>query len=284
MIFEFTIMTLTLIVLSIASYTDLKTREVPDWISYSFIFAASIIRILFSLQLGWQVLVSGIIGFFIAFAIALFLYFTGQWGGADSKLLMGMGIVLGADFLFVPDSWNLFLYFIALLFVGAVFGLLWSSGLAIIHYTRYSTKFKERLREYQSEHLVVIIISLMFVFIGAFWIKTLIVIGIFPLVSYYLFVHISSIEQSCFIKRIAPHKATEGDWLAQDVKVGKKIIIKATTLEKKDIRKLLELEADEKIDRIVIKEGIPFIPSFLLAYIVVLYSNSVVAYFVGILL
>lgn len=270
MLFAITISILTLVVLSIASYTDIKTREVPDWISYSFMFAAALVRILFSVELGWQILVSGLVGFVITFLFAVLFYFTGQWGGADSKLLMAMGIVLGADFFFIQDGWALPMYFIILLLVGAIFGIFWSTILAIIHHTRFLVKFKERLHEYKKEHLYVAIVSAIFVIIGLMWMPIIIIIGIFPLLSYYLFLYVSSIEQSCFVKKIMPHRATEGDWLVEDVKVGRKIVLKATTLEKEDIRALMDLEAHNKLDRIVIKEGIPFIPSFLLAYIVLL--------------
>ncbi len=283
MIFELTVGAITLIVLAIASYTDLTTREVPDWISYAFIFTAAIVRILFSLELGWEILMSGAVGFLITFAFALLFYFTGQWGGADSKLLMGMGVVLGADFLFMPDAWLLPIYFVTLLFVGALFGLLWSTILAIIHHKRFWSKFKNRLKEYRREHIGVLVVTIILVVVGFFTIKALMLIGLFPLLSYYLFVYVSSIEQSCFIKKIMPHRATEGDWLVEDVKVGKKTVIKAATLEKKHLRKLLDLEAHDKIDRIVIKEGIPFIPSFLLAYIVILFGEKIFPYVVGLL-
>ena len=187
MAFALTLSILTLIVLFIASYTDIKTREVPDWISYSFMFAAGLIRVLFSLELGWQIIVSGLVGFGITFLFALLFYVTGQWGGADSKLLMAMGIVLGADFIFIQDGWALPLYFITLLFVGAIFGLIWSTILAIIHHARFYVKLKERLHEYKKEHIVIALISLIFVIVGLVWMPITALVGLFPIVSFYLF-------------------------------------------------------------------------------------------------
>ena len=43
MVLDVILIILALIVLLIASYTDLKTREVPDWLNYSLIFSALII-------------------------------------------------------------------------------------------------------------------------------------------------------------------------------------------------------------------------------------------------
>src|SRR3989338_10377172 len=86
---------LTVIVLVFAAFTDLKNREVPDWLSYSFIFAIIGISSIFSLEQGFTTLWSGLLGMGIFFLPALLLYKTNQWGGADSKLLLGLGGVLG---------------------------------------------------------------------------------------------------------------------------------------------------------------------------------------------
>ena len=55
----------------------------------------------------------------------------------------------------------------------------------------------------------------------------------------------------------------EGDWLAEDVIVHGKTIVKKKTLHKEDIQKL----RDKNISSVTIKEGIPFVPSFLIAYL-----------------
>src|SRR3989338_5965028 len=79
-----------------ASYTDLKTREVPDWLSYGLIFSALGIRALFSLgELDGGILLRGLAGFAVFVAIAYLMYYTRQWGGGDSKLLMGLGAAIG---------------------------------------------------------------------------------------------------------------------------------------------------------------------------------------------
>ena len=104
MVLDVTLIILALIVLFIASYTDLKTREVPDWLNYSLIFSAFGIRTIFSFELGWEIIISGLIGFVIALSIALLFYYTGQWGGGDSKLLMGMGAIIGVSY---PFNWEI---------------------------------------------------------------------------------------------------------------------------------------------------------------------------------
>ncbi|MEK6938658.1 MAG: prepilin peptidase, partial [Nanoarchaeota archaeon] len=91
MFLEATLIVVTLFALIIASYCDLKWREVPDWISYGLIFAALGIRAIFSLSSGWEIFISGALGFGVFLGLSCLLYYSYQWGGGDSKLLMGMG-------------------------------------------------------------------------------------------------------------------------------------------------------------------------------------------------
>ena len=71
------------------------------------------------------------------------------------------------------------------------------------------------------------------------------------------------------VKRVHPKYLTEGDWLFKDVKVGKKTIKKSWDgLTKKDIRLL------KKKKFVMIRYGIPFSPSFLIAFIILIYFWS----------
>ena len=74
------------------------------------------------------------------------------------------------------------------------------------------------------------------------------------------------------IKKIPIEKLTEGDWIVKDVMVDNKRICgpKDLGIEKKQIAQLIKLKQKGKIQNIVIKEGIPFVPSFLIAYIATL--------------
>ena len=47
---ELLLLILTVLVLLIASYSDLKTKEVPDWLSYGFVFAAVGVRAIYSFR------------------------------------------------------------------------------------------------------------------------------------------------------------------------------------------------------------------------------------------
>ena len=76
---------------------------------------------------------------------------------------------------------------------------------------------------------------------------------------------------------VEPVKLTEGDWIVNDVYVGRQYICgpKDLGIEKRQIRKLVEYYKKGKVKRILIKEGIPFVPSFLIAFIITfLFGNA----------
>ena len=96
-----------LISLIIASITDIKTREVPDWLNYGLIVFGLGSRLIYSIALSdFSFFLYGLTGFLVFFIIANIMFYSAQWGGGDSKLLMGLGAVIGLNFNFTNNSIN----------------------------------------------------------------------------------------------------------------------------------------------------------------------------------
>ena len=72
------------VLLGIASVKDIKTREIPDWISFCVLCAAVLD---FNIQNLWGIIVAAIF-----FAVALQ---TGKIGGGDVKLIAALSVVCG---------------------------------------------------------------------------------------------------------------------------------------------------------------------------------------------
>lgn len=270
-LFLMVIIALTLAVLLAASYLDIRTREVPDWLSYGFLFAALGIRAIFSFSSGWEIMFAGIIGFAVFFLLSLFFYYTNQWGGGDSKVLMGMGAAIGVAFPFNASSWDMLWFFLSLLFLGAVYGLLWMVYIAVRKGNPFINEMKKTLVMHKKAQLGVGTLSAVLVATG-FIVPVMWLAAVFAVAVLYLLLFVTTVEKVCFVVKISPNKLTEGDWLAEEVIADGKVFMPKKTLEGDDLSKLSQLAQQGKISSVVVKEGIPFLPSFLFAYIFITFS------------
>ena len=271
------IFTLSLIVLLVGSVTDLKTREVPDWVNYGLISAGIGLNLLFSaIYQTPSFIINSILGLIIFFGIAYLMFYTGQWGGGDSKMIMGLGAMIGINIAYFSSEF-LFGFLINVLFAGAIYGLLWSFYLAYKNRQKFRKEFKKVLSQKKSEKIKWVILALAVLSIISFliikinYIKILILSFAFLiLTTFYLWAFVRAIEKSSMYKLIEPSKLTEGDWIVKDIYYNREYITgpKDLGIEKKQIRKLTELYSKKKLGKILIKEGIPFVPSFLIAFII----------------
>ncbi|MBI2669332.1 prepilin peptidase [Candidatus Woesearchaeota archaeon] len=259
--------------LLIATYTDLKTREVPDWLNYGLLIAVFGVRAIYSIEGEWHILLSGVLGFLVSFGLASLFYYTHQWGGGDSKLLMGLGAAIGVSYPFTGLSLNLFFFLFGLLILGAFYGLCWMGYAAYLNKTNFLPLWKESLHLKRHLHLTTGLTSLLLLGLTPIQ-PLLLILALIPFLLFHSFIFIKSVEKTCFIKHIPLHKATEGDWMVEDVKVGRKILVSSKTLEKED----LAILRAANIPSIVIKEGVPFVPSFLLSYVLLLFGKELWAW------
>ncbi len=198
---------------------DLRRREVDDYLTYGFLLFALVFRIGASMILGdFLILVRGLLGLALAFVLSLFMFYTHQWGGGDSKLLLGLGAMIGLSFRL--DS--LFLSFLVhTLLFGAVYSLLWAFVLLVKNWKRASVSLQQRFKKYMY------LFHILFVgcIIGAIWtmiafsfisfsITVLCGVG---LITAVLFVVLKTVENVCFLKRVSVSKLTPGDWVIDDI-------------------------------------------------------------------
>ncbi|MBI2652754.1 prepilin peptidase [Candidatus Woesearchaeota archaeon] len=268
---------LSFVALFVGSITDLKTREVPDWVNYGLIVSGIGINLLFStIYSNPFFIINSIIGLSIFFGIAYIMFYAGQWGGGDSKILMGLGAVIGIDVgLKTPQF--LLSFLITALFVGAIYGLFWSIFLAFKNKQKFWKEFKKILSEksvIKAKKVMLFALVLLLIilfFIRLDYIKILILsLAFLMLTTFYLWIFVKAIEKSAMHKLVEPTKLTEGDWVVNDIFVNKDYICgpKDLGIDKKQIRKLIEFYRQGRVRKILIKEGIPFVPAFFIAFIV----------------
>ena len=269
---------IAIIALIIASITDIKTREVPDWLNYSLIILGVSIHGIYSLIFNNPTYIfSSLMGLSSFFIIAWVMFKTGQWGGGDSKMLMAIGALVGLTL-----SVNNFLlgFFINALLVGAIYGVIWGFVLIIKNKKRFEKKLKIILKKRKiklAKKIVNITILIPFLFLLInYSIPVLILSIVLSSIIYIFFITIifsKAIEESFMYKFIPPSKLTEGDWIANNINVKGKLICgpKDLGINTQQIKKLIQL----KVKEVKIKEGIPFIPPFLISFILTLFVGNI---------
>ncbi|MCK4588847.1 MAG: prepilin peptidase [Nanoarchaeota archaeon] len=274
MVLEWLLYGLGTIGLLAGSYSDLRTREVPDWVSYSLIFSGLGIRLIFSLAgFEWEIFFEGLVGFLIFVILAYLFYYLGQWGGGDAKLLMGLGAIIGFSFDFGSFP-KLLTFLIHLALIGSVYGVGWLIVLAFKNKEKFKLEFKRQQGQFSILGIGFLALGIGLI-VGSFyfpgvWRSLMLLWAIMPIGSLYVWMLVSSVEKIAFYKHVRPEDLTEGDWIAKNVVVGGEKICGPRDLgiNEEQIAKLVELKQKGKIQKILIKEGIPFVPSFLIAFAV----------------
>tara|TARA_B100002003_G_C14145465_1_gene550731 strand:+ start:1137 stop:1991 length:855 start_codon:yes stop_codon:yes gene_type:complete len=279
------LVSIALIYLLIASYTDIKTREVPDWLNFSLVPLALGVRLIYSLAVNeYSVIIDGLVGFAAFFVLALVMFYTGQWGGGDSKLLMGLGALIGLEF-----SFNTFMasFLINTIIIGSLYGLIWSVLSAFRNRKKFVKelhKIKKSMLKLRRFMLVLFVLLLLTLFIVPDLFSRFLILSIIVVIysTFYLMIFIKIVERSCMLRYVKPTDVTEGDWIAKDVIINNKRLTgpKDLGIERKQLNKLIAYYKKGKIKRVLIKVGIPFVPSFLVAYILTLLYGNLLIYLI----
>jgi Flp pilus assembly protein protease CpaA len=276
---------IALTALFVGSYTDLKKREVADWVNYGLIAAGLGVNALLSIAFwDWRFLAYSIAGFLVFLGIALIMFYTGQWGGGDSKMLMGLGALIGLPVFgsmpFISLTSFMVSLWVNMLLVGIIYALLWSVVAAIRHRTAFRRALRKRLagNKVMRRWMLGMTgagLAASFLVPPLLQVMIVIVVLLAPL-TFYLSQFSKAVEQAAMLKLVSPLKLTEGDWLARDVRVAGKRIAGPRDLgvSKKQISLLVSLYRKRKLRSVLIKEGIPFIPSFLAAYVLTYFFGN----------
>lgn len=254
----------------VASIEDLKKEEVANWICFSFIAVGLIYRAFYSV-INHEVyfLIFGVLGFIAFFGFANLFYYTRVFAGADAKLLMGFGAILP----FESYSGVIFmsLIFIFVLFsVGTLYSIVYSIFLVFGNYLSFKREFFIQLRQGRKILMLgLLVLFILFIEKTYFKFDNLFFIfasGCIVFVSF-LFFYLKSVEKALLIRNAAPAELTEGDWLKKDVKINGRII--RSSVHGLSLEEIKFIRHSGK--SVVILHGIPFVPAFLIALIVMVF-------------
>ena len=303
----------TLAIMSIGTYTDIKKREVADYVNFFLLFSALGLHLLVALQKSNIIFfIDSLIGLLVFFIIANIMFYTGQWGGGDSKMIMGIGAMLGAGVLEysikygftgslgslrkISSSFSGYLSIIAkdppaivsfliyTIAAGALYGLAWAIVMTIKSRKKTAEEIKNILKSKsikKAKSIILIFSSvLMAIALVDYATSRNLLVGfsfsflaVASVTIFYFYVFAKAVEKTAMIKMVSPDELTEGDWIAEDIYINKKYITGPKDLG-------ISIEQIEKLKKgykkkVKVKTGIPFVPSFLAAFVlVVIFGNS----------
>ena len=258
--FEVVYILLAVLGSGMAGWIDLKTTDIPDWITVS--------MILLGLGLhGVESLVVGSVDPFIASLIAVILfgmfggimYFSGMWGGGDGLLLAGVGALVPVYSGYI--SWLPFpiAYLFNVLIIGLVYSLIYM-GIIAMRNPRVKKLFFD---QFQQDYVSIGGIVLAIIFLGYsssiklnnFLTGTGLLILLTPVI--YLF---SKIMEQNFYKRISTKDLREGDMIGENISrlgIGK---LEIRGLTKQEVTKIRKFKKN-----VIVRDGIRYGLVFLLA-------------------
>jgi prepilin peptidase CpaA len=82
------------LVASLGGVSDLRSARIPNWLTYSGLVAALVLR---SAVLGWAGFKSGALGLLVAGGFFFILFVMGAMGGGDMKLMASVGAWVGSE-------------------------------------------------------------------------------------------------------------------------------------------------------------------------------------------
>jgi len=259
---------LALVWIIFASICDLKNREVPNWLNFSLIIFALGFRFFYCLfsQEGFGFIYMGLIGLGVFFVLGNLFYYGRLFAGGDAKLMIALGAILPFSKSFLNNIWIFVIFLFLFLFIGGIYGLIWSAILMSRNFKKFKKEFYKRFKSNKKIIYFIMFFSLVLMVFG-FIENLFFYLGCLIFISPYFYLYAKSIDEVCMVKKIKTEELREGDWLYKDIKVGKKIIKASWNgLNKKEIRAI-----KKKYKQIIIRQGIPFVPVFLISFLILLY-------------
>ena len=240
-----------LIALIISTFVDLKTFEIPDSITHFLILFGIGAHVLLSLTTNFQIL-NLIISLGIATLFGLTMYYAGQWGGGDAKLLIGMSAMLPTYSLNAPYPF-IVSFIVNLMIAGGIYSTLFLIKESIIHFNKIDSDLP--FLKYMLIFGLILIFGKVYVLSAA-------------LITLFILILAMHVQNNFFVKKIALKDLVEGDWVLDELKYRGKLIFKPkkTGVSMKDI--LLIRKYFKK--PVNIKTGVAFGPAFLIAFLLTL--------------
>ncbi len=256
--------------LAAASVSDIKTREVPDFISYALIIGGFLLTLAYAItqnSIGSIIFLPASVA--LLFGFSYLMYNLGQWAGGDVKLMLGLSLMFTSASLF--SNLSFVALFLNILVFGGLYGLLGTLVFGLLKFRSLAKLL--RLYDYALIPVGAAVIMI-FLYLLPQPVNYLAAFAAFLLVAMrYIYI----IDQNLTYVEVRTDKLTEGDWIAGDVRDndGKLVVSKRNIgLLSEDIHKIKEAN----IKKVLVKIGLPFVPGLLCgALVTILFGNPLLS-------
>ena len=204
-----------------ATVQDLKKREVSNWLNFTLLAFALAYRLIYSSVNGdYLFFLYGLLGVLIFTLLAYGFYYGRVFAGGDAKLLIALGAIMPFESSTQIGYMTIFFLF-NLFLIGAVYGIIYSAGVALKNGKIFAKAMKKNMRKYFS---IIIMGLLAFLLLPILQFnKFILFASLFILVAPFLYIYLKSVD-GCMIRLAGYKDLTEGDWLEQDIRIGGKWI------------------------------------------------------------
>ena len=254
---------LTFVVFLIGTVTDIKSRELPDYVSGMYIIAALTIRGVWAvIKADAMIFLAGVVLGGAVFFFSYLMYKARMWGGGDVKLLTGVVIALAG----FNDRYVFVLFYMLNFFVvGAIYGI----AMSFIYALKNPEGVKKDILAPKNGLAVLTgMIGALAIYFGVKIEIAKITAVLLPAVIV-LEIVLRAVEKNCFVKKIPVSRLTEGDWVVTE--------LKGVYNPEKDVcvtEKIINEFRKGGYKEVVVKEGIPYIPSFLISFIITVLNKD----------
>jgi len=277
----------TAAILFAASLVDLKTGEIPEPLSMGLIALILLVALGHTI-LVWNFTYLGmtVLWGVVALAIAYLLFWLGQWGGGDVKILAGVGCFLGymeaagytwplGTFINYPLP-PLVTYLIDMAVTSTPYVIAYTIILGVLRPTAF-VEYGRRLRE--KTFIIAFALSLMPA-LAAFYFGLYVLLIVYLLVPVFLLasVYMKTVEEHLLTKTIPVTQLKDWDILSKDLVVGGRRVATRRNIEgvtPEQVAEIKELAKDGRIPKkIDIRWGIKYAPILFISLLLTVYVGN----------
>jgi Flp pilus assembly protein protease CpaA len=260
------------VIIVIATLQDIKRREVDNWLNILLILIT--VSYFFFSRSVFEILLLGFLFLFMNLLSNLF-YYSKVFAGGDAKLLFSLTAIFISNSI-LSTLYNIGIFVLLLMISGSLYGLSYSLVLYSKNYKKVNKKMIKGSKNLWFRYalftgLILFVLS----YVNVWFLFPAILIFGFPILYFFA----KSLEEVSMVKVVRGNTLREGDWLLSRVKIKDKIIEPNWEGLSKEEVKLLK-----NVKKVKIKEGIPFVPAFLIAFLAYyFFKERIILFFIGII-